>query len=271
MKFTMNLIVTAVLIASAIAAPFVSNGQPSGEISFSSRFDGLSSKSRFSEGLLIRLDDHPNEDYSANWAGVYLNGTGYKAATGQFKVPKVQLPPYADPRGTYCASIWVGIDGATCTSAILQSGIDFCITNNSVTYGSWYEWFPDYSHQFTNISLAVDDIVKVTVEATSLNTGSAVVENLSNGETVRHEFSGNEGNGQLCEWNAEWIVEDFITGSYLVPFVKFDDVTISNAQATTTDGKIVGLRDAITVDIRQQKILTSSSHTDDSLTVQYVG
>lgn len=32
------------------------------------------------------------------------------------------------------ASAWVGIDGETCQSAILQTGVDFTISDGKVTY-----------------------------------------------------------------------------------------------------------------------------------------
>ena len=36
--------------------------------------------------------------------------------------------------GLYSASAWVGIDGDTCDTAILQTGIDFTINNGVVSY-----------------------------------------------------------------------------------------------------------------------------------------
>jgi hypothetical protein len=51
--------------------------------------------------------------------------------------------------------------------------------------------------------------------------------------TVTHTFSG-ETAGSLCEYNAEWIVEDFEEGSSLVEFADFGTVTFvrSSFQAT---------------------------------------
>ena len=42
--------------------------------------------------------------------------------------------------------------------------------------------------------------------------------------TVTHTFSG-ESDGSLCEYNAEWIVEDFEEGDSLVEFADFGTVT----------------------------------------------
>jgi hypothetical protein len=58
-----------------------------------------------------------NVEYSSNWAGAILIGTGYKSVTGTFTVPT--------PSTAGSGSAWVGIDGDTCSTAILQTGIDW--------------------------------------------------------------------------------------------------------------------------------------------------
>lgn len=63
-----------------------------------------------------------NEQYSSNWAGAVLVGNGYKGVSAQFTVPQVQMPAGGNPSTQYCASGWVGIDGDTCQTAILQTG-----------------------------------------------------------------------------------------------------------------------------------------------------
>ena len=47
--------------------------------------------------------------------------------TGTFTVPTPSGPNGA-------ASAWVGIDGDTCTNAILQTGVDFTLTDGKVSY-----------------------------------------------------------------------------------------------------------------------------------------
>ena len=47
-----------------------------------------------------------NVEYSNNWAGAILVGTGYTEVTGTFTVPK--------PSTAGSGSAWVGIDGDTC-------------------------------------------------------------------------------------------------------------------------------------------------------------
>lgn len=61
-----------------------------------------------------------NVEYSGNWAGAILIGSGYTSVTGTFTAPT----PSTEGSG----SAWVGIDGDTCTTAILQTGIDWTLS-----------------------------------------------------------------------------------------------------------------------------------------------
>ena len=89
---------------------------------------------------------------------------------------------------------------------------------------AWYEWYPNYAYDFTGISIKAGNTIKLTVTATTPFTGSAVIENLSNGETVTKSLISLAA---LCEENAEWIVEDYEEGSSLVPFANFGTVTFT--------------------------------------------
>ena len=108
----------------------------------------------------------------------------------------------------------------------------------------------------------------MTVTATSKTAGKASITNKSTGKTVSHTFSGQPS---LCEFDAEWIVEDFEENDGLVPFANFGKVEFTNAQAGTSSGS-VGPSGAGLIDIEQNnKVLTSSSVGSSSVTVEYVG
>ncbi|CZR54719.1 related to aspergillopepsin II precursor [Phialocephala subalpina] len=191
-----------------------------------------------------------NVEYSSNWAGAVLIGTGYTSVTASFVVPT--------PSTTGSGSAWVGIDGDTCDTAILQTGIDWTKSGSSITYDAWYEWYPDYAYDFSGITLAAGNTVKVTVTASSLTAGTAVIENVSTGTTVTHTFTGGV-DGDLCEYNAEWIVEDFEENGSLVTFADFGSVEFTGCSATTSSGT-VGTTGATIIDIEQNsKVLTSCS------------
>ncbi|CAG8155761.1 unnamed protein product [Penicillium olsonii] len=263
MKFS-SFFGSALLATAAIAAPLTEQRQAR---------RGLSRKSNppMKPGTTeaIKLNGTSHEEYSSNWAGAVLIGTGYTAVTAEFTVPTPKLPTGVSSRQQYCASAWVGIDGDTCSTAILQTGIDFCVQGSSVTYDAWYEWYPDYAYDFSGIPISAGDVIKITVDATSKTAGTAVVENVTQGKTVTHTFSGGV-DGDLCEYNAEWIVEDFESNGSLVPFVDFDSVTFTSASATK-GGQSVGPSGATLMDIKQSSsVLTSSSVTRNSVTVNYL-
>ncbi|KAM5540679.1 hypothetical protein V8D89_005710 [Ganoderma adspersum] len=207
-------------------------------------------------------------EYSSNWAGAVLSKTTatWKTVTGTFTVPTPKEP--SGSSGAHYASAWVGIDGDTCGTAILQTGVDFNVNGNSVSYDAWYEWYPDYAYDFSGISFSAGDSVKVTVTASSKTGGTATITNESTGKTVSHTFSGQPS---LCEYDAEWIVEDFSSGGGLVPFANFGAVTFTGASATPNSGSAVGPSGATLIDIEQNsQVLTSVSTSSSSVTVSYV-
>jgi Peptidase A4 family len=112
----------------------------------------------------------------------------------------------------------------------------------------------------------------MTVTATSTTSGSAVIENLTTGQVVSQDFS-DVTDGSLCEFNAEWIIEDFeeCEGSTcsLVPFADFGTVEFTSCSAVQ-DGSTVGVDGATIIDIEQNgQILTSCSNTDSTVTCTY--
>jgi hypothetical protein len=87
---------------------------------------------------------------------------------------------------------------------------------------------------------------------------------------VSHSFSGAQVEASLCEQNAEWIVEDFESGSSLVPFANFGSVTFSGASAVKS-GATVGVTGATIIDLEQNTVLTDCSLVGSSgVTCSYV-
>lgn len=269
-----SIISAALLATSAVAAPLTASRQAREQArrlhNGKARHQSHPPYKPGSRQLLHPSNSHKEivqEQYDSNWAGAVLVGTGYTAVSAEFQVPTPQAPAGGDSSTQYCASAWVGIDGDTCSSAILQTGVDFCVQGGSVSYDAWYEWYPDAAYDFSGISISAGDTIRVTVDAFSTSTGNATIENISNGQTVSHSFSGVQGD--LCEYNAEWIVEDFESGGGMVPFADFGTVTFTNAQASD-GGSTVGPSGASVMDIQQNStVLTSSSVSGNSVTVQY--
>ncbi|KAJ6480952.1 peptidase A4 family-domain-containing protein [Mycena sanguinolenta] len=211
-----------------------------------------------------------NVAYSSNWAGASWESPAgtYKSVTGTFVVPTPKAPS-GGGSGTYSASAWVGIDGDTCGSAILQTGIDLTISGGSVSFDAWYEYFPDVSHDFSNFEISAGNTITLTATATSATAGTVTIKNVSTGKTVTKALTST---AKLCGQNAEWIVEDFEEGSSLVPFANFGKVVFTKAEATTSSGSKVGPSGAAILDIKQNnKVLTSvTDATSNSVTIAYV-
>ena len=263
---------STVLASVALASPLTLERRARNAARLQARIAQRHSNLPFKAGTneILHLNETTHEEYSSNWAGAVLIGSGYTSVTGTFTVPTPSAPSGADSDEQYCATAWVGIDGDTCQSAILQTGVDFCIDSSGTTFDAWYEWFPDYSHDFSGISISAGDKVKVTVDASSKTAGTAIVENLTTGKTVSHTFTGQDDNA-LCETNAEWIMEDFSSFLSLVPFANFGTVTFTDISATSGDSS-VGASNAAIIDIQQNnKTLTSSSASDTEVTIKYIG
>ena len=156
-------------------------------------------------------------------------------------------------------------------AAILQTGVDFLIEGDETTYAAWYEWYPDYSYDFTNFDVSPGDSIKATVKATSKTAGTATIDNLTTGKTVTKSFSNEASLGSLCETNAEWIVEDFETDENLVPFADFGSVTFTSA-SYVAGGTTKSISGATIFDVEQDdKVVTSAGISGTSeVYVKYV-
>lgn len=79
-------------------------------------------------------------EFSSNWAGGVINTSGVTSVTGTAKVPSVSSGDGA---------AWVGIDGDSCETAILQTGFEWI----DGEYDAWYEWFPADSGMYLQSSV----------------------------------------------------------------------------------------------------------------------
>lgn len=274
MKFNV-LLGSTLLAATALAAPLTAQRQARHEARRLARSNGSASSRHSNPPFkpdtqdVLQLNGTSHVEYSSNWAGAVLIGSGYTAVTGEFTVPTPKAPSGGSSSDSYSASAWVGIDGDTYGNAILQTGVDFTVQGGQVSYDAWYEWYPDYAYDFSGIPISAGDVIKVTVEASSKSSGTATIQNTSTGKTVSHTFSNNV-QGDLGEVNAEWIVEDFESGGSLVSLVDFGTVTFTGAEATSS-GKTVTPSGASILDIKQNgEVLTDVSVSGSSVTVKYV-
>ncbi|KAJ7866261.1 acid proteinase [Mycena olivaceomarginata] len=175
---------------------------------------------------------------TSTWAGAGMESPAntYQSVTGTLVVPHLRPATGGASTGIYGGSSWVGLDGMTCQTSLMATGIDFIYLNETIFANAWTEVYPNPG---VNMAMAVNagDTVKLTVTATSTTTGTAVVENLSNGQSSTVSLTSPS---PLCLENAEWIVEDFQEGTFLIPFANFGSITFTDASATTQSGSKVG-------------------------------
>jgi hypothetical protein len=212
-----------------------------------------------------------HELLSDNWAGAILiaDVATYESVTATFTVP---VPESTVEGEEQCASAWVGIDGDTCDTAILQTGIDLCALDGEIGFDAWFEFFPAVSEDFDDITISNGDVITLTATVTSATSGTLEIINESTGVGVLATVSST---ASLCQFNAEWIVEDFeeCEGSdcFLVPFADFGVVEFTGAQATTISGGIQTAGEAQTIDIVQDVQLTASGVSGTVVVVEYIG
>ncbi|KUI59130.1 Aspergillopepsin-2 [Cytospora mali] len=174
-----------------------------------------------STGITHSVDVEYNDDS----AGVVIVSSGCKSITGTFIVPNITSST------TNSISIWIGIDGYTSGDSILKTGLDIYYEDGDVSFETWYEWYPDYAYEFSGFEVDPVDTIRLTLTATSTTSGTALVENLTKGQSVSHTFTGQEA---LEEVNAEWIVQVDNPG-YLDGFtgITFEDASASCGKPST--------------------------------------
>ncbi|KAM0264332.1 hypothetical protein ACHAQJ_000822 [Trichoderma viride] len=204
---------------------------------------------------------------STNWAGAAITTSGITEVTGTFTVPKPTVPSGGSSRDEYCGAAWVGIDGYS-DADLIQTGVLWCVEDGEFEYEAWYEYLPASLVAYSGISVSAGSVVTVT--ATKTGTNSGVTTLTSGGKTVSHTFS--RENSPLPGTSAEWIVEDFTSGSSLVPFADFGSVTFTGASALVNGATVTpGSGSATTIDLEDESgnILTSTSISGGTVIVDY--
>jgi len=211
------------------------------------------------------------ESLSSNWAGAVLvaDTATYTSVSGTFNVPTPKVPVNGTS-SSYTGAIWIGIDGDTCGTTILQAGIEFWVdSTGTATYAAWNEWWPNNPSDFSGISFSPGDAVSVTVTASGTTGGTAAIENLTKGQRASQRFSSEIA--VLCEYNAEWIVEAYDEGGELLPFPDFSSVTFTDVSAMKAGGLKVDTSGASIEDIaRGGTTLTATRASGSTITVDYI-
>ncbi|OAA81759.1 proteinase aspergillopepsin II [Akanthomyces lecanii RCEF 1005] len=160
------------------------------------------------------------------WGGGVQEGNGWTFVTGTTKIPNISgQDSYA---GT---AAWVGIDGYSCQSAILQTGVQ---AHGDGTVRAWYEWWPEppvyYDDQFP---VSDGDVIRMSVNATSANSGTSTLENLTTGRHITTPYRNMRES--LCQSDAEWILE---YGGDSQTFANFGEWDFYDTSATSRQGSV---------------------------------
>ncbi|PTB75256.1 concanavalin A-like lectin/glucanase [Trichoderma longibrachiatum ATCC 18648] len=154
---------------------------------------------------------HLQDSYSSSWSGAVIHsppeGETFNSVSASFVIPKPSIPAGSPNEKFYTVAAWVGIDGASASNVILQTGVDMTIAG---------------------------DVVKATVSATSSTSGFAIIENVSTGKLVSKYLTSTSA---LAQRNAEWIVENYMIGPrtsmHFTPLANWSSIVFTDTKAST--------------------------------------
>ncbi|KAL7919882.1 peptidase A4 family domain-containing protein [Trichoderma austrokoningii] len=261
LTFAANLLLVA---SAALASPLAARKQAA--------MDAIRARSavRRSNRFQASSSSHVNgtaDVESTNWAGAALTTSGITEVTGTFTVPKPSVPSGGNSGTEYCGAAWVGIDGYS-DADLIQTGVLWCIQDGEFLYEAWYEYLPASLVAYSGISVTAGSVVTVTATKTGNNSGVTTL--TSGGKTVSHTFSNQKS--PLPGTSAEWIVEDFTSGSSLVPFADFGSVTFTGASALVNGATVTpGSGSSTIIDLENSRgqIITGTTISGSSVTVNY--
>ena len=228
---------------------------------------------------------------SSNWSGYVLPSTNLVTeVSGTFTVPTLncsQTPSAGE-------STWVGIGGAGgSTGDLLQTGVrSDCVAGVQADDPAWWEEYPEVAEaDFNGMAVSPGDQIKATVyKATSGTAWETCVDDVSTGVSglmVTGEGWGVTTGGctgtftlqgstaslsYAGGYTAEWIVEDYASGSSLVP-VPFADYGTVTFTSLTTSLSSWNLTSANPVEIVQNNSVLSvpSPPSGGGFSVSYTG
>ncbi|ATY59623.1 ase aspergillopepsin II [Cordyceps militaris] len=173
-----------------------------------------------------KVGSFAGQQVNSPWGGGVQEGRGWTFVTGTTKIPSIT------GQNSYAGTAaWVGIDGYSCQSAILQTGVQ---AHGDGTVRAWYEWYPEapvyYDDQFPVQS---GDVIRMSVNATSATSGTSTLENLTSGRSVTTPYDNMSES--LCGSDAEWILE---FGGDSQTFADFGEWDFYDTQATSAQGTV---------------------------------
>ncbi|GJE96809.1 peptidase G1 domain-containing protein [Phanerochaete sordida] len=207
--------------------------------------------------------------YSANWAGAALRGHAgtIKEVTATIKIPTIHRP-VDQPDGEYNASIWLGVDGDTCSSASARIGLDVTVNASGVIGQGWYSSNPGRRSYLTGPFNAGDSVkLRVTVNNATSGSLSMLLSDETNGKGASIGLSSSV---PLCAQDALWVVEDPERNGALEPLADFTSVLFDTATVTLTTGEKIGPQGARAIEMYQGRAITYVDVQPSSVRITYL-
>ncbi|KAF8439326.1 peptidase G1 [Boletus edulis BED1] len=198
--------------------------------------------------------------YNDRYAGAFWEETdgAFTFATATFNIP-------AQPAEQNYA-VWVAIDGIQHNDSWFSAGINAVVLDNTeTTYQAWCYWGNDVPYYF-NVTIMPKDVIRASITAHNATSGTALIENLNNGQANVQNLQVNS-TLSLLEGEVSWGVMLYQVNDT----IPFDTVTITNATAYGPSGSIYKAEGANKLVIKQDnEVVTSVETTGSTITIQHV-
>jgi len=198
---------------------------------------------------------------SSNWCGAAVTGSGFTSVVGTWTVPTLSLRSGQSSSSEPALAQWVGIDGFS-NSALIQGGTLSEIVGGGQQNFAWTEMLPAALRE-VSLTVGTGDSITTNVTMTSTTSGTVTIKNNSRGTSLVGTVSGGT---RLSGASAEWILEDFESGSSLVPFAAFP--TSSFTGSAVHSGTTVTPSTATLIDIVQNSELCSATLSGSTVSVK---
>jgi len=190
---------------------------------------------------------------SSNWCGAAQTGTGFSSVIGTWTIPTITRRSGQSSSSEPALAQWVGIDGFS-NSALIQGGTLSELVGSTQENFAWTEMLPAALRE-VNLAVSTGDSITTNVTMTSTTSGTVTIRNNSKGTSLVGTVSGGT---RLSATSAEWILEDFESGSSLVAFAGFPTSSFTAGSAIHAGASVTPAGSTL-IDIVQTSTLCSAT------------
>ncbi|KAJ7057666.1 protease acp1 [Mycena amicta] len=225
-----------------------------GEARKRNRLTGRAAAATVTSSNWVRLSSSSacsKPDFSPQ-CGSAQTGTGFTSVVGTWTVPAITRRSGQSSSSEPAISQWVGIDGFS-NSALIQGGTLSQLVGSTQENVAWTEMLPAASRD-VSLTVSTGNSITTNVHQTSATSGTVSIINNSRGTSIVGTVSGGT---RLSATSAEWILEDFESGSSLVAFAGFPASTFTGSAVHS--GSSVTPAGSTLIDLVQSSELCSAT------------